>query len=85
LDTSFEAIQPSAVNDAINPYISSGENLWSHTWLAQNDESNVTWFIAGTPPNWQSAPLIVVVLLEKNDTRLAQNIGKEILIDAMNP
>jgi cell division protein FtsW (lipid II flippase) len=85
LDNSFEAIKPSAVNDAINPYISSGENLWSHTWLAQNDESNVTWFIAGTPPNWQSAPLIVVVLLEKNDTRLAQNIGKEILIDAMNP
>jgi hypothetical protein len=81
----FEAIQPSAVNEAVNPYIASGNNFWSHTGLAQSDESSVTWFIAGTPPNWQSAPLIVVVVLEKNDARTAQNIGRDILIAAMNP
>lgn len=81
----IEAIQPSAVNEAVNPYIASGNNFWSHTGLAQNDESSVTWFIAGTPPNWQSAPLTVVVVLEKNDPRTAQNIGRDILIAAMNP
>jgi hypothetical protein len=50
-----------------------------------DEESEVTWFIGGTPPNWQSAPLVVVVVLEKNDVRLAQGIGREMLTESMNP
>ena len=85
LEKPIEAIQPSAVNEAVNSYIASGGNIWSHTRQAGNEETNVTWFIAGTPPNWQSAPLVVVVTLEKNDPELAQRIGKNILIAALNP
>lgn len=80
----FNAIQPSAAIEAVNSYISSGDNFWSHTARALDDESRITWFIAGTPPNWQSTPLIVVVVLEKHDARLAQRIGSEILESAMN-
>ena len=85
LEKPVEAIQPPAVNEAVNSYIASGENIWSHTGKARNEETNVTWFIAGTPPNWQSAPLVIVVTLEKNDPELAQRIGKNILIAALNP
>jgi len=45
----------------------------------------VTWFIAGTPPNWQASPLVVVVLLQENNAWLAQRIGQELLVDAMYP
>jgi hypothetical protein len=41
--------------------------------------------MGGTPPNWQATPLVVVVLLEEDDVRLAEWIGRELLIDAMNP
>jgi len=85
LGVPIEAIQPSDVKEAIEPYIASGNNFWSHTAQAVDDESRITWFIAGTPPNWQSTPLVVVVVLEKSDPRLAQRIGRELLNDAMNP
>jgi hypothetical protein len=52
---------------------------------AESDESPVSWFIGGTPPNWQASPLVVVVLLEDDNTSLAEKIGKELLSAAMNP
>ena len=78
------ALFPSAANEAANSFIASGDNFWSHTARATDDESQVTWFIAGTPTNWQSTPLVIVVVLEKQDLRLAQRIGSELLKSAMN-
>ena len=37
-----------------------GKSYWTHTG-GQSNEGPVTWFIAGTPPNWQASPLVVVV------------------------
>jgi hypothetical protein len=61
------------------------ENYWAHIGQAKSDESPVTWFLGGTPPNWQASPLVVVVLLEEEAPRLARRIGNELLTDAMNP
>jgi hypothetical protein len=85
LGDSFEAVQPDDADEAARAYISEGRNIWSHTGRATGEESPVTWFIAGTPPNWQATPLVVVVLLEEDNERLAQFIGQELLTDAMNP
>jgi len=83
--TSVKAMQPSAVTDAVNSYISAGDGFWHHTGQAMDGESEVTWLIGGTPPNWQSVPLVVVVVLEKNDSPLAERIGSSLLTNAMNP
>lgn len=85
MGASFEAMQPSQADEAALSLIASGKNYWSHLGSAQGDESPVTWFIGGTPPNWQAAPLVVVVTLEENNQRLAQLIGQELLTDAMSP
>ena len=85
LGTPVEVMQPSAVTDTVNSFITDGENFWSHTWQAMDGELEVTWFIGGTPLNWQSAPLVVVVVLEKNDPNLAQRVGSSLLAKAMNP
>jgi cell division protein FtsI/penicillin-binding protein 2 len=81
----IEAVQSSAVNEALMSYIGEGENFWSHTGTAEEKDSHVTWFIGGTPPNWQASPLAVVVLLEESDEKEAQRIGQELLHDAMGP
>jgi hypothetical protein len=65
--------------------IVDGQNYWSHVGEAEGDESPVTWFIGGTPPNWQATPLVVVVLLEEDNVQLAEEIGSELLTAAMNP
>jgi cell division protein FtsW (lipid II flippase) len=83
--TSFEAVSPSQADEAARSFIASGANFWSYTGRASGDESKVTWFIAGTPPNWRATPLTVVVAIEEDNERIAQYIGQELLADSMNP
>lgn len=85
LDTSFEAIQAADAEAAAGSFIQEGENYWSHTGQATEKDTTATWFIAGTPPNWQASPLVVVVLLEEDNTSWAERIGQALLVDAMYP
>ncbi|MCI0552402.1 MAG: FtsW/RodA/SpoVE family cell cycle protein [Anaerolineae bacterium] len=85
LGTSFTGIQASAADETAESLIVDGESYWAHTGSAKGADSTVTWFIAGTPPNWQATPMVVVVLLEEDNARLAEWIGRELLVDAMNP
>ena len=83
--TPVQAVQPSDASAAVPAYVAEGSNYWSHIGRAEGDESDVTWYLAGTLPNWQATPLVVVVALEQDNERLAQWIGQELLADAMNP
>lgn len=85
LGTPFKAIQPEVADEAAKSFILEGQNYWSHLGQAVEDETTVTWYIVGTPPDWGGTPIVVVVLLEENNARLAQRIGQELIIDAMNP
>lgn len=80
-----EALQPAQAEGAAASFIEDGKNYWSHVGRATGKEGPVTWFIAGTPSNWQATPLAVVVLLEEDNERIAQWIGQELLTKAMNP
>jgi len=81
----IEAIQAQAGDDAASSYLVENQTYWRHSGQAQEGESSFTWFIGGTPPNFQATPLAIVVLLEENNLRLAQRIGEELLVDAMHP
>jgi len=83
--TPQKAIEPAQADETATSYIEDGKNYWSHIGRATGKEGPVTWFIAGTPPNWQATPLAVVVLLEEDNERMAQYIGEELITDAMNP
>jgi cell division protein FtsW (lipid II flippase) len=85
LGTEFETIPASTADEAAQSLIAEGQGHWAHVGEAEGDESPVTWFIGGTPPNWQASPLVVVVLLEDNQARLAEEIGSQLLSAAMNP
>jgi len=81
----IEALQAPAADEAASSYLVENQTYWQHIGHAQEDRSSFTWFIGGTSPNWQATPLVIVVLLEEDDLRLAQRIGQELLVDAMNP
>lgn len=84
-ERSFRASQLSATAEAVAMYREAGNNYWSHAVRARDDESTVSWFIGGTPTNWQASPLAIVVLLEEDTPREARRIGVELLMDAMSP
>ena len=81
----FEAVQASAADEAASSYLVDNQTFWQYISQAQEDESSFTWYIGGTAPNWQATPLVIVVVLEEKNERLAKRIGQELLIDAMNP
>ena len=85
LGTPIEAIQAAAADEAAMSFILEGNNYWSHIGVAKEEDSSVTWFIAGTPPNWGGTPIVLVVLIEEDNVRLAERIGMELIVDAMNP
>lgn len=85
LDAPVQAIPASDAEETAAFFVQDGHSYWSHIGRAEGDESPVTWFVGGTPPNWQATPLTVVVVLEEDNRRLAEQIGRELLVDAMNP
>jgi len=85
MGTPFEALQAPAADEAAESLIVEGQSYWAYVGMAVGDESPVTWFVGGTPPNWQASPLVVVVALEEDNEKLAERIGQELLVDAMNP
>jgi len=80
-----KALPAGTADETAQSLIVDGQNYWSHVGEAESDESPVTWFIGGTPPNWQATPLVIVVLLEEDNVQLAEEIGSELLTAAMNP
>jgi cell division protein FtsW (lipid II flippase) len=83
--TSFNALDAAQAVEGVKSFTEPGRNYWSHIGRAKSDESAVTWFVAGTPPDWQATPLVVVVALEEDNERIAQWIGEELIMDAMTP
>jgi hypothetical protein len=63
----------------------SGQPFWQ--WDAQVTQANQSfcWSLGGTLPDWQGAPLAVVVLLEENDPNQAKLIGQTLLKAATQP
>lgn len=59
-----------------NPY-------WSYTGTMNDPQ--ITWYLAGTPPDWNGTPLALVVLLEEADRPTAAKIGKSLLATALQP
>jgi hypothetical protein len=62
------------------------QSIWHSTDIASNGpERSVTWYVAGTMPDWGGMPLAITVLLEENDPALAEQIGQTLLKEAMMP
>ncbi len=78
-----EAIPAQAAEDAASSFIEEGTSYWSYTALGRLASTNVTWLIAGTPPNWQGTPLVMVIVLEESNLGLAKNIGDQLINAAL--
>jgi len=82
LEKSVEALSAPSARETAQAL--AGENpYWSFT--STTNKTPLTWFLAGTLPDWSGTPLALVVLLEENNSTLAGKIGKTILNTALQP
>lgn len=84
LDSPREVIQALAAEEAALAFIQPGNAYWSHISVGRINQTTVTWLIAGTPPNWQGAPLTLVVAVEENAPRLVEEIGQHLFKAVLN-
>jgi hypothetical protein len=82
LDQAREAIPAQAAEEAALFFIKEVNTFWSHTARGTINQTTVSWFIAGTPPDWQGAPLALVVALEEDNPAAVRHIGK-LLMEAV--
>ncbi|QRN83573.1 FtsW/RodA/SpoVE family cell cycle protein [Chloroflexota bacterium] len=58
---------------------------WQTVSSTETDEGDpITWFVAGSTPNWQGQPYVIVVALEAKNPNQATQIGLTLLNQAMN-
>lgn len=74
-----QVIQAEAGLEAVLSFTKENQPYWSHTSQAVVDETIVTWFVAGTVPDWQGTPLVLVVALEEDNIPVVSFIGKALL------
>jgi cell division protein FtsW (lipid II flippase) len=79
------ALNASAVQQAISELTMTGKPFWEYGSIDRRARSSISWYLAGTLPNWQGAPLAVVVVLEENDPQQASLIGRSVLEKAIQP
>jgi cell division protein FtsW (lipid II flippase) len=84
LDEARNVLPAQAAEEAALAFVQEGKAYWSHTGQGTINKTTVTWFIAGTPPDWQGAPLALVVALEENNTSLAKQIGDSLFNAVIN-
>jgi cell division protein FtsW (lipid II flippase) len=58
---------------------------WETVSLAESDDTRITWYIAGTAPDWKGTPLSLALVLEEDNPLLAQQIGRALFNNATLP
>jgi cell division protein FtsI/penicillin-binding protein 2 len=82
LDKPVETLSESAVRKTTQA-LAGKISYWSFT--GAGDETPLTWHLAGTLPDWSGTPLALVILLEEDNSKLAEEIGGELLDTALQP
>ena len=60
----------------VNKLASTAISGWETTAVTSSTEGKITWFLAGTMPDWRGNPVDVAVALEENNPLFAQQIGR---------
>lgn len=59
-------------------FLSSEFSGWEISAKGSEKDRVVSWYLAGTPPDWNGNPVIVVIVIEKDDPQSAREIGRAV-------
>lgn len=75
---------PQSSRSAIRDLAVDNKPYWQVTASAQTANGKLTWYLAGTTPEWPNTPLALVILLEEDNPRLAKAIGEHLIETTLN-
>jgi cell division protein FtsW (lipid II flippase) len=65
--------------DATELLLQDNLPVWQTTAQVMDHKETVSWYVAGTPSNWQGVPLVVVVALEDSTANETEKIGQALI------
>jgi len=80
-----QIFEPESVTAALEQMTVEDQPYWQWTAPAGSEAVPITWYLAGTMPNWQGTPLTVVVLIEGRYPSRAASTGQLLLRAAIQP
>lgn len=77
----------SVVSNTTAQALRAGElPIWQSVALAQNSASQtITWYLAGSLPDWAGTPATLVLVLEDNNPTRAIEIGQQVMLAWLQP
>ncbi|MDI6770732.1 MAG: FtsW/RodA/SpoVE family cell cycle protein, partial [Anaerolineales bacterium] len=87
LGAPMQALAAQSADATAEALMARGQPFWQATGKGIEIQENrtITWYMAGTLPNWQGTPLALVVALEEDNSRLAEFIGQSLMNEALQP
>lgn len=67
------------------PLMTAGLPFWEWSGRSTQSDQIVSWYLGGTPTDWQGTPLALVVLLEEDHPLIVQYIGRTLLEMVIQP
>ena len=58
---------------------------WETIGYSNSTQGAISWYIAGTMHNWEGTSVALVVVLEEDNTKLVEEIGRELLLSTIYP
>jgi hypothetical protein len=81
------AIQDLAASDTSIENGTTWENVSCTGYLdnMSGENQDACWYVAGTLPGWQGTPLALAVVIENHSPEAVRQIGRQIMLAAMQP
>lgn len=83
--SSSSIYSPETVRQEAASQRAEGTPYWEFIGHGGTADAPVTWYLAGTLPDWPGTPLAAVVALEEKDGMAAKEIGRAMLAAAIQP
>jgi hypothetical protein len=77
--SSSQALNLEITNEIASTLATDEQPFWSYIGQASVEQTDITWLIAGTMPDWGGTPLVLVITLEEDNTMLARNLRDMLL------
>ncbi|MBI3738620.1 MAG: hypothetical protein HY258_06210, partial [Chloroflexi bacterium] len=85
LDQPVEVFSAESITPVAQKLAVEDQPYWEWIGKAESDKEPLTWYLAGTLPNWQGLPLTIVILIEGDRPLTAQSIGRQLIQAAIKP
>lgn len=78
-------LSPDRTSQITELFSTQDGTLWSVTSIVVDEEEEpITWFVGGTPADWQGDPYVIVIVLEDDSPGKAASIGISLLESVIN-